>query len=82
MASSELERIRVLTRLFAPESPSDASGVRIGIGDDAAVLAPSAEPLVWTVDAAVEGVHFRRAWLSFEDIGYRSTMAAVSWLPS
>lgn len=78
MASSELERIRVLTRLFAPESPSDASGVRIGIGDDAAVLAPSAEPLVWTVDAAVEGVHFRRAWLSFEDIGYRSTMAAVS----
>ena len=78
MASSELVRIRVLTRLFAPESPSAASGVQLGIGDDAAVLAPSAEPLVWTIDAAVDGVHFRRAWLSFEDIGYRSTMAAVS----
>ncbi len=75
MTSSELDRIRVLSRIFAPERPH---GVLLGIGDDAAVLAPSAEPLVWTVDSAVEGVHFRRAWLSFEDIGYRSTMAAVS----
>jgi thiamine-monophosphate kinase len=48
------------------------------IGDDAAVLAPSAEPLVWTVDAAVEGVHFRRAWLTLRDLGFRATMAAAS----
>jgi thiamine-monophosphate kinase len=53
-------------------------GVLVGIGDDAAVLAAVGEPLVWTVDAAVDGTHFRRAWLSFEDIGYRSTMAAAS----
>ncbi len=53
-------------------------GLIVGIGDDAAVLLAPNEPLVWTVDAAVEGTHFRRKWLSFEEIGYRSTMAAVS----
>lgn len=52
--------------------------VLVGIGDDAAVLAPNREPLVWTVDAAVEGVHFRRDLLSFEDLGFRATMAAAS----
>lgn len=50
----------------------------LGIGDDAAVLAPGREPLVWTVDCAVEGVHFRRDLLGFEDLGYRATMAAAS----
>jgi thiamine-monophosphate kinase len=49
-----------------------------GIGDDAAVLAPEREALVWTIDAAVESVHFRRDWMSLEDIGYRSLMAAAS----
>lgn len=53
-------------------------GVTTGIGDDAAVLAPEPEALVWTIDAAVEGVHFRRAWMSLEDVGYRSLMAATS----
>lgn len=75
MQSSELDRIRGLSLIF---EPSADGRVIVGIGDDAAVLAPSEEPLVWTIDAAVEGVHFRRAWLSFEDIGFRSTMAAVS----
>jgi thiamine-monophosphate kinase len=42
------------------------------------VIAPGAEPLVWTVDCAVEGVHFRRDLLGFEDLGYRATMAAAS----
>ncbi|MFO0586328.1 MAG: thiamine-phosphate kinase [Polyangiaceae bacterium] len=77
MSSSELERIRALSSIFSRDRPADGR-VLVGIGDDAAVLAPSVEPLVWTIDAAVEGVHFRRAWLTFEDIGYRSTMAAVS----
>ena len=52
--------------------------VLVGIGDDCAVLAPASEPLVWTIDAAVEGVHFRRDLLSWRDVGYRSTMAAAS----
>ncbi|NUQ73693.1 MAG: thiamine-phosphate kinase [Polyangiaceae bacterium] len=49
-----------------------------GIGDDAAILAPVANPLVWTIDSVVEGVHFKREWLSFEDLGFRATMAAAS----
>jgi thiamine-monophosphate kinase len=73
--SSELERVELLRRAFAT---GQTGSVRLGIGDDAAVLAPSAEPLVWTVDAAVEGVHFRRDLLTLADLGYRSTMAAAS----
>jgi thiamine-monophosphate kinase len=51
------------------------------IGDDAAVLAaatPEGGSLVWTIDEQVEEVHFRLALCSFEDIGYRATMAAAS----
>lgn len=74
MATTEEQRIDQLAEIFQASDPA----VTVGIGDDAAVLAPVAAPLVWTVDAAVEGTHFRREWLSFEDIGYRSTMAAAS----
>ncbi len=52
-----------------------APGVRLGIGDDAAVLDPD---LVWTVDAQVEGTHFDLRWVGWEDIGWRSFMAASS----
>jgi thiamine-monophosphate kinase len=73
--TSELDRIELLRRALA--SPTDARVV-LGIGDDAAVLAPPGALLVWTVDAAVEGVHFRRELLTLADLGYRATMAAVS----
>jgi thiamine-monophosphate kinase len=53
-------------------------GVRVGIGDDAAVVAPIRGSLVWTVDASVEGVHFDVRWLSPTDIGARSFHAAAS----
>ncbi|MBW7935357.1 MAG: thiamine-phosphate kinase [Gemmatimonadaceae bacterium] len=50
-----------------------------GIGDDCAVLeVPAGERLLLSVDTAVEGVHFRRPWLTPEEIGYRATMAAFS----
>jgi len=54
------------------------SNVKLGIGDDAAVLEHAGGPLVLTVDEQVEGTHFERALLSFEDVGYRATMAAAS----
>ncbi|HEU4365246.1 MAG TPA: thiamine-phosphate kinase [Candidatus Krumholzibacteria bacterium] len=54
-----------------------ARGVVIGIGDDAAVLRPlRGEDLVVTVDSLVEGRHFRRAWLSWRDLGWR--LAAIN----
>jgi thiamine-monophosphate kinase len=52
--------------------------VTLGIGDDAAVLAPFRHSIVVTVDASVEDVHFRRRWMGWEDVGYRATVAAAS----
>ncbi|WP_437636036.1 thiamine-phosphate kinase [Sorangium sp. So ce854] len=83
---SEWKRIDMLRAVLGG---AEGGHVLCGIGDDAAILAPAAaaeagataagaEPLVWTVDSAVEGVHFRRDLLSFEDLGYRATMAAAS----
>src|SRR5206468_7308151 len=44
------------------------------IGDDAAVLdVPAGERLIVTTDTSVEGVHFRREWLNYFEIGYRAT---------
>jgi len=52
--------------------------VSVGIGDDCAVLDVSQRPRVWTIDSAVENVHFRRESMSLSSIGYRSFMAAAS----
>jgi thiamine-monophosphate kinase len=73
---NELERVALLSRVFGGQP---APGVAVGIGDDAAVL-PLAGPgvLVWTIDAQVEGTHFRRDWLAWGDVGWRSFMAAAS----
>ncbi|MGN6392095.1 MAG: thiamine-phosphate kinase [Gemmatimonadales bacterium] len=56
-----------------------ALGARaVGLGDDCAVLAPSGPVLVASTDVSVENVHFRREWLSHEEIGWRATAAALS----
>ena len=68
---SERSRIALLRERLERDAP----GVRVGIGDDAAVLEPG---LVWTVDVQVENTHFKLDWVSWEDIGWRSFMAAAS----
>lgn len=72
--SLEFSRVRALGEIFA----SSDEAIMTGIGDDAAVLRPQAGPLVLSVDVAVEGVHFQRAYLSFAEIGARAMSAAVS----
>jgi thiamine-monophosphate kinase len=81
-----MARIAALAERFslpAGAGAVDRSIVR-GIGDDAAVLDLGArgqgagEPIVWTVDAQVEGVHFRTDLASWADVGWRSFMAAAS----
>jgi thiamine-monophosphate kinase len=50
-----------------------------GSGDDAAILdVPAGEKLVVSTDTSVEDVHFKREWLSVEEIGYRAVAAAMS----
>jgi thiamine-monophosphate kinase len=73
-ASDEFSRIRELSKLFA----SDSRAIQLGIGDDAAILKPQAQPLVFSVDVSVEGVHFDRAFLSWAQVGARAMTAAVS----
>lgn len=71
----ERSRIAMLARVLG----TGAAGVRVGIGDDAAVLdGASGKQLVWTIDEQVEGVHFRRDLVVDRDIGWRSFMAAAS----
>lgn len=77
--SSEAARIELIrTMLGVGLSEQTTERTLVGIGDDAAVLAPGTTPLVWTIDAQVEGVHFRRDFMTLHDVGYRATMAAVS----
>src|SRR5271170_2376015 len=79
--SSEDEKVAWLARLFGDAGGvgGKEGGVVLGIGDDAAVLdARPGRRLVWTVDTQVEGVHFRRDWLSAGEIGWRAFVAAAS----
>jgi thiamine-monophosphate kinase len=64
-----------LIRRFLTEGEAMPAEVRVGPGDDAAVLDGG-----WVVsaDLSVENVHFRRAWLSDDEIGYRAAASALS----
>jgi thiamine-monophosphate kinase len=49
-----------------------------GLGDDTALLRLGGTTLAVSMDLSLEGVHFRTTWLSFAEIGWRATAAAVS----
>jgi thiamine-monophosphate kinase len=72
--SSEFARIAQIEAILRRESRE----VSLSIGDDCAVLSPSDKSRVWTVDAAVESVHFSRDYMALDDIAYRAFMAAAS----
>ena len=58
-------------------NPADLlpTGVSLGPGDDAAVLEGG---WVLSTDLSLEGVHFRRAWLEDQEIGFRAVSCALS----
>ena len=63
------------------ESLGDAPtpGLLLEVGDDAAILRPPAEcDLLWTCDIQVEGRHFRRDWISPEELGARAAEVSIS----
>jgi thiamine-monophosphate kinase len=71
----EFDRIRAFIAAVRAAAPS----VEIAPGDDAAVIRwPPDESVVLSSDAFVEGVHFKRAWLRWEAVGYRAAAASLS----
>lgn len=66
-----------LIRRFLPHAPRfGREDVLVGPGDDCAVVV--ANGLALSTDLSVEGVHFRREWLSPYGIGCRAASAALS----
>jgi thiamine-monophosphate kinase len=78
---SELGERALLARIQAKLSTAGRhrASLVIGIGDDAAVVAPTRNAqTVLTTDVLVEGVHFDRRYSSPEDIGYRALAVNLS----
>ncbi len=66
-----------LIELLTRDMPADGS-VSTGIGDDCAVVRVGKQTLLFSCDAFIENIHFRRKWASPEDIGYKAAAAALS----
>jgi len=68
---AEFDAVRSLLSRWGP--------IAVGIGDDAAVLdVPPGSRLIVSTDSSVENVHFRRAWISPAEIGWRAVQATLS----
>jgi len=57
--------------------PQPGPQVRLGSGDDAAITVPGGATAT-SVDALVDGVHFRREWSSPAQIGHKALASALS----
>lgn len=76
--TSELERLRWLSE-WTERHGNRSANVPIGIGDDAAAWSPPpGDSVVLSVDVQVEGVHFRREWLSPYELGRRAIDVSAS----
>lgn len=77
-----IERIaRAVPSATGPFAATGGGGgrLRLGIGDDAAVVVPSGRrDLIWTCDAFLEGVHFLADAHPPDSVGYKSLARATS----
>jgi thiamine-monophosphate kinase len=72
-----VDELELIARIRERLARDDAR-ISLGIGDDAAILAPMERGAVVSVDVVVDGVHFDRRWLSFADVGWRGYASALS----
>ena len=74
--TSEEAIVRTIRTLAESDS---GAGVRVGIGDDCAVLEPGAgAALLATTDLLLEDIHFRRRWATPADIGWKALAVNLS----
>ena len=66
----EFDRIRAIEAALGADAPA--------LGDDCALVTVGQGTLALSTDVSVEGVHFRREWLSLEEVGWRAAAAALS----
>lgn len=67
---AEFDRIRAIAAALGADAQA--------LGSDCAVLPPGLGDVVLSSDLSIEGVHFRREWLSWEEIGWRAAAGALS----
>src|SRR2546426_8316414 len=72
----EFHRIRAIFNSISELSPEAE-----GLGDDCALVPLGTTTLAVSIDASLEGVHFRTDWLDFKEIGFRAAGAAGFPLP-
>ncbi len=66
--------LKRLRKRFGKKSP----GLILGIGDDAAVIAPSCPDILVTTDMMAEGVHFDLRWTTPFQLGFKLVSVNVS----
>jgi thiamine-monophosphate kinase len=71
---TEDDLILAMRKLLSEDMP----GVRLGLGDDAALVEVGGHLEVLTTDLLIEGVHFRRHTTSAHDLGYKAMVVNVS----
>ena len=70
-AGGEFDRLRAIFARLGPAARD--------LGDDCALVrVGGGRTLAISIDLSLEGVHFRTDWLSFREIGWRATAAALS----
>lgn len=79
MRPMPLHEKALIARIRRAAKSGGPGPVRLGIGDDTAVLRPKpGHELLVTTDFSLEGTHFRREWHSPESVGHRCLARGLS----
>lgn len=74
-----LGELQIIERIRSRASTTLSKSVRLGIGDDCAILRPPAgHEILVTTDFSLEGRHFRRDWHSAASAGHRTLARGLS----